>query len=254
MTKAVIIAGCPGEGMGELCEHTPKPLLRVGPRSIIDHTLSWLARQGLRDVMVSLREDATDRMPKSARIEKHVGDGSRYGLRVQTVRRPDDLGTAGVLPPLRDWLGEDPFVLLRGDGLYDFDLDRMLKGHAKSPAVATLALRRADPGERIPFDALRVEADRSGRILRFLEGEQDTAVRELDVGVAVLESSLLTHVATDRLQDLYRDLYPLVLRNNGILGAHRITGRALIVDTPESLARARGWFDGEIVGEALGTA
>ena len=93
---AVVMAGGPGSGSAGLTKDTPKPLMTVGGRAIIDWIVLGLVGDGIREVYVSVNHLAEQ-------IEEHVGDGSRYGCTVHYLREERDhpLGTAGSLRLLR---------------------------------------------------------------------------------------------------------------------------------------------------------
>ena len=92
----VVMAGGKGTRLGELTRNTPKPLLRVAGRSILEWILLNLVGGGIHDVYVSVNHLADQ-------VEDHLGDGSRLGCRVRYLREEPDrpLGTAGSLSLLR---------------------------------------------------------------------------------------------------------------------------------------------------------
>jgi MurNAc alpha-1-phosphate uridylyltransferase len=103
--KAIVLAAGRGERMRPLTDHTPKPLLEVGGKRLIEWHLLALARAGVREVVVNTAwlED---------RFEPALGDGSKYGLRIHYSMEGRDHGgaleTAGGIAKALPWLvGED---------------------------------------------------------------------------------------------------------------------------------------------------
>lgn len=241
-TKAVVLAAGYGSRLGELTENLPKPLVRVGSQSVLEHDLHWLAAHGIEQVAINLHH-----LPD--RIEALVGDGSAFGLAVHYHRESELQGTAGTCRALRDWLGDEAFVVVYGDNLLDFDLDAMCCRHAETPAITTLALFSPQTHLHTGIAGGRVEMDRTGRVLRFLEGVHDASLSYVNAGCYVVEPSLLQHVPDGVAFDYGRDLFPHVLRHQGILGGHVIDGMCLGIDTPEALAQAR-----QLLGSKSATA
>jgi NDP-sugar pyrophosphorylase family protein len=146
---------------------------------------------------------------------------------------------------MQDFLADGPFLVVYSDNVFDFDLQKLLTAHAESAAIATLALFDPHVHAHTGVAGGRVEMDRSGRILRFVEGEVDPALRLVNAGCYVIEPSLLRHIPEGVPSSFGRDLFPMVLRNQGILCGHLIDGFCFGVDTPEALARAQRFFAGD---------
>lgn len=111
----MILAAGRGERMRPLTDETPKPLLAVGGRPLIDYHLETLARAGIEEVVINLAW-------LGERIRAHVGDGTAFGL---SVRYSDEgeqaLETAGGIVNALPLLGERPFLVVNGDIFTDFD-------------------------------------------------------------------------------------------------------------------------------------
>jgi len=113
--KAIILAAGRGERMRPLTEHTPKPLLRVGGRCLIEYHLQALARAGIVEVVIN-------HSWLGQQIVDYLGDGQRYGVQLQYSAEGDPpLETAGGIVQALPLLGEAPFVLVNGDIWTDYD-------------------------------------------------------------------------------------------------------------------------------------
>lgn len=239
--RAVVLAAGAGGRLGELTEHTAKPLVRLGGVPVIERTLRWLSSHGVREVAINLHH-------LGQQIEAHVGDGSRFGLGVNYSRESELRGTAGALVPLRDWLSSGPFLVVAGDNYYDFDLAALMSAHADNAGVATMALYTLDAHQHTCPDGRFVEIDRTHRVLRLVDGERDPQLRVVSASCYVLEPGLLKHIPTDRPSSI-ADLFVKVLRAQGILCGHMIDGRCLCLDTPDALALARRYFGEGVTGD-----
>jgi len=114
MPHAVILAAGRGERMRPLTDATPKPLLKVGGKSIIEWQVERLAAGGFRDLVVNHSH-------LGAMIEEALGDGARYGVRIRYSHEPKALETAGGVAQALPLLGEEPFLVVSGDIYTAFD-------------------------------------------------------------------------------------------------------------------------------------
>ena len=114
----MILAAGRGERMRPLTDHTPKPLLEAGGRSLIGHHLAALARAGVREVVVNHAH-------LGAQIERALGDGAAYGLRIRYSPEEVALETGGGIFRALPLLGPDPFIVVNGDVWTDFDPARL---------------------------------------------------------------------------------------------------------------------------------
>lgn len=236
--RAMVLAAGLGSRLSSKTGGQPKPLVDVGGQSVISRNLLWLASHGVDEVVVNLHH-------QPELVEAEIGDGGRFGLRVTYSREEILRGTAGALGPVREQFADAPFLVVYGDNLFDFDLGKLRASHADNAGIATLALFSTELHEHTGIAGGRVEMDRSGRILRFVEGRLEPGLDLVNAGCYVVEPGLLQHIpepTDDRPFDFGHDLFPFVLRNGGILAGHVLDGRCLAIDTPEALERARAMF------------
>lgn len=112
--KAMILAAGRGERMRPLTDHTPKPLLPVAGLAIIEHTITQLVSAGFHDLIINHAH-------LGERIERHLGDGSRYGASIQySSEGQQALETAGGIINALPLLGEGAFLVVNGDIFTDF--------------------------------------------------------------------------------------------------------------------------------------
>lgn len=116
--KAMILAAGKGERMRPLTLHTPKPLVPVAGVPLIEYHLRGLAAAGFDEVVIN-------HAWLGQQIEDHLGDGSRWGLRIAYSAETEPLETGGGIFKALPLLGEQPFVLINGDVWTDYDLARL---------------------------------------------------------------------------------------------------------------------------------
>jgi NDP-sugar pyrophosphorylase family protein len=132
--KAVILAGGLGTRLRPFTETIPKPLLPIGEKAVLEIQINRLKKYGVDEVFL-----ATNHMADY--IERFVGDGSQYGVRLTVSRESQPLGTVGPLTLLRDQLTE-PFIVMNGDILSLIDFADFADFALKMGAWLTLAVRQ----------------------------------------------------------------------------------------------------------------
>ncbi|MED5381964.1 MAG: nucleotidyltransferase family protein [Verrucomicrobiota bacterium] len=106
--KAVILAAGKGTRMGALTEELPKPMLPVEGKPILEHIISGIAAQGVREFCLITGW-------KAQIIEQHFGDGSALGLSINYARQEVQDGTGKAPELAKRFVGDDPFLLTYGD-------------------------------------------------------------------------------------------------------------------------------------------
>ncbi|MFP3873174.1 MAG: N-acetylmuramate alpha-1-phosphate uridylyltransferase MurU [Thiohalophilus sp.] len=115
--KAMILAAGRGERMRPLTDHCPKPLLQVGGKALIEYHIEALAAAGITDIVINHAWLGTQ-------IETTLGDGQRYGVRLDYSPEPTALETAGGIIQALPRLGET-FVVLNADIWSDYPFARL---------------------------------------------------------------------------------------------------------------------------------
>lgn len=115
----VIMAGGRGERLYPLTKDTPKPMLEVGGKPVLERAIEALAAQGFRRFYISINY-------LGHLIEEYFGDGDRLGVKIAYLRESKPLGTAGSLHGLRQSQIDFPFVVMNGDLLTTANLRPMV--------------------------------------------------------------------------------------------------------------------------------
>lgn len=115
--KAMILAAGRGERMRPLTDTTPKPLLRIGGQTLIEHHVHALAQAGITELVINYAH-------LGEQIEKALGDGNAYGVSICYSPETDKvLETGGGIMHALPLLGVDPFLVVNGDIWTDFSFD-----------------------------------------------------------------------------------------------------------------------------------
>ncbi len=116
--RAMILAAGRGERMRPLTDHTPKPLLPVAGRPLIEHHLLALAAAGFREVVINHAH-------LGGMIEAALGDGARFGLEIRYSAEETALETGGGIFRALPLLGSEPFLVINGDVWTDYPYARL---------------------------------------------------------------------------------------------------------------------------------
>lgn len=224
--KAVLLAAGLGTRLRPLTDATPKCLVDIGGRPLVDLWLDALWRVGAGEVLVNVHHLA----------EQVVGHLSRRRAAFPSVRvfhEPELLGSAGTLIANRDWLKSGgTFIVVNADNLTDFDLSKLLDSHAKERSLATVSVFRAPD----PTGCGIVELDHD-LVVGFEEKPPCPRSDLANAGMYAFEPDVLDILDNPPPLDIGRDLLPRLV---GVARAVSI-GEAFFVDigTPKALARAR---------------
>lgn len=123
----MILAAGRGERLRPLTDELPKPMLQVAGRPLIEWHVRRLAAAGVRELVINHAH-------LGETIERHLGDGERFGVAIRYSREGEALETAGGIALARPLLGEAPFLLVNADVFTDFPFAQ-LPAHAAALAT-----------------------------------------------------------------------------------------------------------------------
>ena len=226
---AVVMAGGRGTRLGDLTRDTPKPLMTVAGRSILEWIVLGLVGDGIREIYVSVNYLADQ-------IEEHLGDGSRLGCTVRYLREDPELplGTAGSLTLLREQRPDraHPVVVMNGDLMVDYDASQLLEAHQRSGAAVTVATRTYQ--HEVPFGVVESEG---GRVTAL--SEKPTLSFDINAAVYAVEPRALAWLPVGRASTM-PELVETCLERSEPVTAWPIQSEWIDVGTPGDLARAQG--------------
>lgn len=126
--KAMILAAGRGERLRPLTDSTPKPLLKVGEKSLIEYHLEKLARADFKEVVINTAW-------LGEKIQQALGSGEKYGLNIFYSDEGDQaLETAGGIIKALPLLGDEAFLIINGDIFTDYDFNKLQTLKIKSEA------------------------------------------------------------------------------------------------------------------------
>lgn len=196
--KAAILVGGAGTRLSPVTTFVPKAMIPIGGKPVIDHILDFLARHGLRDLLILT---STEDYPV---ISNYLGSGANRNLQIEYDVR-DRVGTAGALRAASQHLTET-FVVYYGDVLVDFDLAGEIKFHREHNAVLTITLSKSVP---IEYGVARLAAN--GKVTYFKE-KPVLPEYPVSTGIFVAEPTVLRYCLPGT--DLSGDVIPRLLQDN----------------------------------------
>lgn len=208
--KAMILAAGKGERMRPLTLTTPKPLLAVGGKRLIEYHLLALAQAGFGEVVIN-------HAWLGQQIEDYLGDGARYGLAIEYSREAEPLETGGGIRHALPLLGKEPFLVVNSDIWTDYDFTQL-----RGPLAGQAHLVLVDNPAHHP------DGD-----FTLVEGQVRDQPGLTYSGIAVLDPSLF-----DDQGDTAFKLAPLLRRAMAVgqvTGEHH-RGHWIDVGTPQRLA------------------
>ncbi|MEY2460304.1 MAG: mannose-phosphate guanylyltransferase [Acidimicrobiaceae bacterium] len=229
--KAVVLVGGFGTRLRPLTLHTPKQMLPVVDRPMIEWVVGHLGRHGIDHAVLSLgyRPDAfADAYP----------DGRCAGVELQYAVEDEPLDTAGAIRFAAECAGiRDRFVVMNGDALTDLDITALVAFHDRAGAEATIALHEVPDPSRYGV----VATDDDGRVIAFVEKPPADAAPSnfINAGTYVLEPSVLDRIDRGRSVSIERETFPSMVGDRSLFAMPDGGVYWLDAGTPESYLQAQ---------------
>jgi len=199
---ALIMAGGRGQRLKPLTDTTPKPLLKVGDKPIMEHNVDRLSLYGIDDFWFSIKYLVEQ-------IEDYFGDGSQKNINIQYVWEEEPLGTIGAISKIENFL-HDYVLVSNSDLLTNLDYEQFFLDfiHQEADlAVVTIPYQVA-----IPYAVLETEQN---KVISFKE--KPTYTYYSNGGIYLMKKSMLQFVpkntffnATDLMEKIIAEGHKVV--------------------------------------------
>lgn len=193
--QAMLIATGEENKLLPLTATMPSPMVPVVDRPVMVYAIELLARAGIRDIHVSLYEQANA-------IESYCGHGERWSVQLHFLLQRTACGAAGSLKRAAPLLTET-FIVLPADRLIDLDIGAALRFHRAHCAIATAILVRTQGTEQAPSGYATVDAQ--GRLQDLGASAAGSKVYGY-TGAFIFEPAVLSYIATQGVQECHTDL------------------------------------------------
>lgn len=186
-TPVAIVAGGLGTRLRPLTDDTPKALLKVGDRPLLEVLIDQLVGYGFRNVVLIVHHQAE-------MIERQLGNGQALGARIQYVRERKPLGTVGGLRLAAPHVTA-PCLVVNGDLLTRVNFEHLLNFHERQQCDLTMAVKEYDV--QIPYGVVQL----SDGLVCHLE-EKPSQRLFVNAGIYVLDPSLISLIPEDEPYDM----------------------------------------------------
>lgn len=187
--KTVIMAGGKGTRISELFPDIPKPLIPIDGVPVLEREIISLRNQGFDNLILTISY-------MSDKIKDYFGDGSKWNVHIEYFVENIPLGNAGALFKLREKFGDDDFLLLNADAIFEVDFKRMIQFHKNKNALVTLFTH---PNSH-PYDSGLIIADRDLSVKQWLTKEEtrpEWYKNRVNAGLHVINAKALDMVDID---------------------------------------------------------
>lgn len=221
---AVLMAGGKGMRLRPLTENTPKPLLKVGDKPIIEYNIDRLAKVGVENIYLSINY-------LGEQLEGYFGDGSAKNLNIGYIKESKPLGTIGSVL-LVDEFEHDEIIIMNSDLLTNIDFADFYKSFKESGA--DMAVAATTYHVDVPYAVL--EADETQQVKSLKEKPRYTYFS--NAGIYLLKKKLLEMIPKGEFYDI-TDLMDKVLAMDNKLITYPINGYWLDIGKHEDFKKAQ---------------
>lgn len=229
--EAVIIAGGKGTRLFPHIGNTPKALVKIGNRPIIEHQIILLREYGIKKVWLLLGH-------LGEQIKNYLGDGKKWKIKINYIQEEKPLGTAGALKQLEKKIRKK-FLVFSGDIMLDMDLGKLIKFHyAKKDSLATFVVHPNDH----PFDSDLVETDKYGKIIFLHKRPHPEKLNFKNLSIAsvyIFSPKIFKYIPPEEKTDIEKYLLPKTLKSNGKIYTYSTPEYIKDAGTPERLEKVR---------------
>jgi glucose-1-phosphate thymidylyltransferase len=200
--KGLILSGGKGTRLRPLTYTSAKQLVPIANKPVLFYGIEAIANAGIRDVGIVVGDT-------QAEIRAAVGDGSRWGIRVQYIEQDAPRGLAHAVKISRDFIGDEPFVMYLGDNLLNRGITHFVQEFEREKPAAQILLTRVPDPQQFGVAELR-----DGKVVRLVEKPKEPIGDLALVGVYMFGPQVFESVnritpsfrneleITDAIQDL----------------------------------------------------
>ena len=223
----VLMAGGLGTRLRPLTQDTPKPMLKVGNKPILETILEQFIEYGFTRFYLCVNFQAH-------KIIEHFGDGSKLGVEIRYIQEPERLGTAGALSLLPE-RPSDPFLVMNGDLLTKANFSHLLDFLNRQSAQAVMCVREYD--FQVPYGVVNLEDQRITRI-----DEKPVHRFFVSAGIYALSPGCLDLIPAGKFYDMPQLFEALIAAQSKVL-AFPIREYWMDIGQIDDFHKARSEFD-----------
>lgn len=215
----VVMAGGEGTRLHPHTLNTPKPMVQIQGKPMLEHILLRAKSNGFRNFILVVHH-------LSQIIEDYFGNGAKWGIHIRYIKEEVPLGTAGGLAQLTDF-GEDPILVTNGDVLSSLDYSDILQFHITNGSSGTMAVRHHELVH--PFGVVHLE----GLNIKSIE-EKPLYRQYINAGVYVISAQAIKYLVPGAYMDM-TDFFATLIARSEVICAYPIHESWVDVGRPEDL-------------------
>ena len=185
--KVILMVGGLGTRLRPLTENTPKPMLKVGNKPILQTIVEKFAEYGYTNIVMCVNY-------KSQIIEDYFGDGTEFGVNIEYILEEQRMGTAGALSLLKEKPTE-PFFVMNGDLLTNVNFEHLHDFHIANNSIGTMCVREYD--FQVPYGVVNID----GSNILSIE-EKPTHKFFVSAGIYMLSPNVLKYIPENQFYDM----------------------------------------------------
>ena len=185
--RVVLMAGGLGTRLRPLTQDTPKPLLKVGNKPILETIIENFAKYGFVNITISVNY-------KADMIKEYFGDGSTLGVNIDYIEESKRLGTAGALSLIKE-RPQEPFFVMNADLLTNVNFEHLLDFHLLEHSVATMCVREYD--YQVPYGVIETD----GSLITSIK-EKPVHKFFVNAGIYTLSPQVFEYIPKDEFYDM----------------------------------------------------
>lgn len=185
--KVILMVGGLGTRLRPLTENTPKPMLKVGNKPILQTIVEKFVEYGYSNIVMCVNY-------KSHIIQDYFGDGKEFGVNIEYVFEEQRMGTAGALSLLKEKPIE-PFFVMNGDLLTNVNFEHLHDFHLSNNSMGTMCVREYD--FQVPYGVVNIE---NSKILSI--EEKPTHKFFVSAGIYMLSPEVLDYIPKNEFYDM----------------------------------------------------
>jgi mannose-1-phosphate guanylyltransferase len=210
--KAMILAAGKGTRVRPITYTTPKPMMPILQKPVMEFLLELLRQHGFDQIMVNVSHLAEE-------IESYFRDGQRFGVQiaysfegriVEGSLVGEAVGSAGGMRKIQDFhpFFDDTFVVLCGDALIDLDLTAAVKWHKSKGSLATIIMKSVPKEEVSSYGVVVTDVD--GRVKAFQEKPkvEEALSTNINTGIYIFEPEVFNYIPSGVEYDIGGQLFP----------------------------------------------
>ncbi|MCG3714147.1 nucleotidyltransferase family protein [Arcobacter lacus] len=187
INKVILMVGGLGTRLRPLTDNTPKPMLKVGNKPILQTIVEKFSEYGYTNIIMCVNY-------KSHIIQDYFGDGKEFGVSIEYILEEQRMGTAGALSLLSEKPTE-PFFVMNGDLLTNINFEHLHNFHIFNNSMGTMCVREYD--FQVPYGVVNIE---NSKILSI--EEKPTHKFFVSAGIYMLSPEILEYIPQNQFYDM----------------------------------------------------